>query len=417
MYQLKNRTSCTAFAFGLALMAQAQAGTPVSFVFTADPLFGINRGVFHEDKAIDARYANREMVEKINTLPGITFPNDGELQAGQSISGIDFVVVGGNIGSRSEVTGIIQSAEDSWKDFQKVYVDGLQVKDHNGLRAPLFVEPGNQDVSNAIGYYKKMEPAKDPSVLVGIYNAMMNPAAPLTSKNFDVAVNKIHYSRDVGGIHLVFVNVWPDSAERAWMETDLANRPAGSPVILFSNVSPDVATSLLTNPNGKHDINKDDKFENVIPEVFQGGTKVDDKSTIHERALAVFVKKHPEIKAYFHGNQAVSDLKVWLGPDADFLLPTFSADSPVKGTISAKQEELVSFFVATVDVDAKQLTVRECFWNKEPKQKHGPLAWGNHTTFDFRAEETTPAPEPTPSPEPTPTVTDSVSGNGQPVVP
>jgi hypothetical protein len=379
-----NPAFSTLAILGLGLASLASAGNQVQFVFTSDPHFGVNRSVFKEEKNIDSRYANQVMVEKINHLPQASFPADQELKAGQMIGGIDFVVEGGDIANRMEVSTLTQSAAASWKDFENTYIKGLTLQTPEGKLAPLYLMPGTHDVSNAIGYYKSMEPKTDPSSMVQIYNRMMKPAVPLTNENFNYKIHKVHYSRDVKGLHLVFVNIWPDSAERAWMAQDLANIPQGTPVILFAHSAPEIETKYLTNPNGTHNINKDDKFENIVSEQLIGGAKSDDKSSKNERAMANFVKLHPEIKAYFHGNLSMPDLKVWMGPDYDFMLPTFSVDSPVKGEKSGKDETLVSFQVATVDLDTKQITVRECQWNKKPLDKNAPLAWGNHITFDFR---------------------------------
>lgn len=381
----------------------------VSFVFTSDPHFGLNRSVFHEEKNVDARYANAEMVEKINTLPGVMYPQDGETNAGQLIGPIDFVAIGGDITSRMEAATITQTAKRSWGDFEKVYLQGLHLRNAAGESSPIYVIPGNHDVSNAIGFYKRLEPKTDPTAMVKIYNREMHPEVPLTNESFDYKIHKVHYSRDIGGLHLQFVNVWPDSAERVWMENDLAQLSKGTPVIVFAHDEPEIETKHLVNPNGDHDINKTDKFENIVSEMLKNGTKVDDKSTENERQMAQFFKAHSQIKAYFHGNSHMPDLKVWMGPDYDFMLPALSVDSPVKGEKSAKQEELLSFQVVTVDLNEKKLTVRECFWNAKPKDRHAPLAWGNHATFDFR-EEITAAPEQLDPPsESSPVIPDSTA--------
>lgn len=381
---LTKRNVMRAFGLGLCLAWVAQAGQTVQFVFTSDPHFGINRSVFHGEKNVDARYANAEMVAKINTLPGLNFPEDGELRAGQPIGSFDFVAVGGDIANRMEAATIIQSAKKSWQEFEKIYLNGLQVKNAAGQPAPVLVIPGNHDATNALGFYKRLDPKTDPTSMVEIYNRMMRPAQPLTAETFDYTAHKVHYSRDIGGLHLAFTQIWPDSAELAWLEQDLSRLPKGTPVLLFTHDEPEVEAKHFVNPNGDHGINKKDKFENLLTETFKGGGKSDDKSTVHERRLATFVKEHPEIKAYFHGNSHMPDLKVWMGPDADFMLPAFSVDSPVKGEQSGKKEELLSFQVATVDLDAKQITVRECLWNADPEHVDGPLAWGNRATFDFR---------------------------------
>ena len=345
---------------GALLAVASHAGRSVQFVFVSDPHFGINRKVFHGEKDVDARYANAEMVAKINTLPGLSFPADGELKAGQAIGAFDFVVVGGDIANRQEAATLAQSASKSWKEFSRIYLEGLSLKDASGKSSSVFIVPGNHDASNAIGYIKRLDPKTDATSMVEIYNRMMLPQVPLTKDGFDYGKHKIRYSRDVNGLHLVFLQIWPDAEELRWLEQDLARLPSGTPVLLFVHDEPEGEAKHFVNPNGEHDINKKDKFENLLGETFAGGSKADDKATVHERVLASFMKKHPEIKAYFHGNSHVPDLKVWLGPDYDLMLPTFSVHSPVKGEQSAKEERLLSFQVATVDLDERRITVREC---------------------------------------------------------
>lgn len=392
------RTTLHAGLLGLALATTAMAANSVTFVFTADSYFGINRKEFQGDKAVDARYANRDMVQKINSLPNQTFPQDGELRSGEKIGAIDFVVHGGSIAHMMAAATITQSAADSWKEFDREFLQGIQLKNAQGEKAPLFYIPGVHDLTNAIGYYKRLDPKTDPSIPMQVYNRLVAPETPVSKKDFDVRKHVSLYSRTVQGIHLVFTQVWPDAQQREWIAQDIAKLPAGTPVLLFANVEPDAPSKLFINPNGKGDVNKDDKFENVIGEVFQGGTKVEDKSKPHEKALAEFVKAHPQIQGYFHGNTGLSDIKVWMGTEGDLFLPTYSVDSPVNGAISAKQEELVSFLVVTVDRDAQQTTARIVHWNADPKKKKGPLQWGNSASFGFRLPESvTPTSQPAPS--------------------
>lgn len=383
--QLYPQTLRLALLGSLLGVSAATAGRTVQFVFTSDPLFGANRSEFHGEKNIDARYANAEMVAKINSLPTVRFPDDGEPGAGQTIGAFDFVAVGGNITARQDAATLTRSASDSWKDFEKVYLQGVKLKNAQGQSAPVLYNVGVQDVNNAVGYYKRLDPKTDPGVLVETYNRMVAPTAPLAADKYDYQANRPIYSRDVGGVHLVFTGVWPDSTVRAWMEKDLAKVGKDVPVLVFAHSTPDIDPKYLTNPTGKHDINKDDKFENVVPEMLIGGEKVSDKSTANERRFAQFAKAYPQIQGYFHGGGTVSDLKLWMGPDYDFVLPAFSADSPVKGETSGKDESQASFLVATVDLDAHKLTVRECRWNPEPTNRKAALAWGNHQTFEFRS--------------------------------
>ena len=71
----------------------------------------------------------------------------------------------------------------------------------------------------------------------------------------------------------MFINLWPDSAERMWMEKDLAKVNATTPVIIFTHDQPECEAKHFINPNGIHTINAEDKFENLTAEIYKDGTK------------------------------------------------------------------------------------------------------------------------------------------------
>ncbi|SMG62579.1 metallophosphoesterase, partial [methanotrophic bacterial endosymbiont of Bathymodiolus sp.] len=121
--------------------------------------------------------------------------------------------------------------------------------------------------------------------------------------------------RDIAGIRLMFVNCWPDSSERAWMEEQLKGMASGTPVLLFTHSNPDVEARFFTNPNGNHSINATDKFENLLPETCQDGLSLKDSTAIEQRGLVAFLVRHPEIKAYFHGHNNYTQYYRWKGPD------------------------------------------------------------------------------------------------------
>ena len=121
----------------------------IQFVFTSDAHYGITRSNFQGATKVDAHVVNSALVAKMNALPTLTLPADGGLKAGKAVGTIDFVVEGGDIANRQE-TGI-QAAAASWAQFQADYIDGLNLTDSTGKIAPLFLIPGNHDVSNAIG--------------------------------------------------------------------------------------------------------------------------------------------------------------------------------------------------------------------------------------------------------------------------
>lgn len=111
----------------------------------------------------------------------------------------------------------------------------------------------------------------------------MFPTTQTTTATFTYADNKIHYSKDISGVHFVFLNMWPDSTERIWIAKDLSSVSSSTPVVLFAHDQPSVETKHLTNPNGTHNINSTDKFENLVPEVFKDGTKITDPSNTTQR--------------------------------------------------------------------------------------------------------------------------------------
>jgi 3',5'-cyclic AMP phosphodiesterase CpdA len=62
-------------------------------------------------------------------------------------------VITGAIANHQEVgPPAVQSSTDSWAQFQMAYVRSLTLRDNRGAALPIFLTPGNHDVSNAIGY-------------------------------------------------------------------------------------------------------------------------------------------------------------------------------------------------------------------------------------------------------------------------
>jgi hypothetical protein len=164
------------------------------------------------------------------------------------------------------------------------------------------------------------------------------------------------------------------------MEEDLKGLAPGTPVLLFTHSMPELEARFFTNPNGEHTINSKDKFENLLPEVFRDGQSVKDTAVYEERALAQFLKRHPEIRAYFHGHNNWNEFYDWQAPDKDLSLPCFRADSPMKGRVSAKDETKLSFQLISIDTRIKTMTVRECRWNTVPDNP-SILEWGDHRTI------------------------------------
>jgi hypothetical protein len=184
-------------------------------------------------------------------------------------------------------------------------------------------------------------------------------------------------ARDVGGVHLVFLTVWPDSRGRAWLARDLAHVAASTPVVVFAHDQPDAQSKHFTNPNGARDINAVDKFENLLSDTFADGKTIDADDTLEQAAWEAFVREHPNVTAYFHGNSNWNEFYVWRGPHASVMLHTFRVDSPMKGKLSESDERKLSYHVATIDTGTMTLTVRERLWNT--------ASWGDAATVNLSA--------------------------------
>jgi len=294
---------------------------------------------------------------------------------------LDFIAQGGDLANREEETelGPIQSSAASWSQFREDYVDGLKVTNTAGRKAPLYLVPGNHEVSNAIGFYKPMRPLVDKTALVEIYNRMMTPARPKTTATYNYGSDRVLYSHTLGGVHFVFITIWPDSVVRAWLENDLMHVDRSTPVVIFTHDQPEAQAKHFTNPNGAHDINATDKFENLLAERLADGTTIDAPTLVEQRQLERFLERHRNITAYFHGNSNWNEFYDWHGPSGTSMLHTFRVDSPMKGAVSADDESRLSFQVATIDSATQLLTVRECLWNVDP----GTLVWGESATVSL----------------------------------
>jgi predicted MPP superfamily phosphohydrolase len=347
---------------------QAQPQT-LRFVFTSDAHYGISRAHFRGHGGVDAHVVNAALVDAIDRL-----------------GPLDFVAEGGDVANREEVTeaGPIQSAAVSWSQFRQDYIDRMTARTSTGVKTPVYVVPGNHDVSNAVGFYKPMQPLIDKSALVGEYNLMMAPARPRTTSSYNYAKDRVLFSRTLGGVHFVFITVWPDSTARAWLENDLRSVDRSTPVIVFTHDQPEAQAKHFTNPNGAHDINETDRFENLLTDRLADGTTIDAPTVMEQRELERFLTRHLNIRAYFHGNSNWNEFYDWAGPEHRAGLAVFRADSPMKGAVSGSDETRLSFQVATIDTSTQMLTVRECLWNVSPADPAAPLSWGESRTISLR---------------------------------
>jgi hypothetical protein len=175
------------------------------------------------------------------------------------------------------------------------------------------------------------------------------------------------------------------------MEKDLAGVSASTPVIIFTHDQPDVEAKHFINPNGRHDINATDKFENLLSDTLADGTTIEAPTEVEQRALETFLAHHRNITAYFHGNSNWNQFYDWIGPGGTVVLHTFRADSPMKGDLSSHDERKLSFQVVTIDTASRLLTARECLWNADPAHPNGAIQWGGSTTVALQPRPLPPA--------------------------
>jgi Calcineurin-like phosphoesterase len=359
----------------------------IQIVFTSDAHYAITRKNFQGDTNVNARLVNAAMIKKINTVPGLILPADNGVGAGKKVGEVDYLIQTGDIANRMEIP--YQSAAASWSQFEVNYMHDVTLTDHNHKKTKLLLAPGNHDISNAIGYYRRMNPKTDPTAMVKIYNLMLKPAQLKTNADYNYTTDKINYSKNIGGIHVIFITLWPDSAERIWMQKDLDKVNRKTPVIVFCHDQPTCEAKHFTNPLPLHNMTAQNKFENLTAEQYKEGSTAsgDDGTTdIEQRGWVKFLKAHPNIKAYFHGNSNWNEFYVYKGPDQDVALNTFRVDSPMKGKYSSKDETKLSFQLISLDPKTQILTARECLWDTNPKDPSLGIVFGDSKTVSLKVD-------------------------------
>lgn len=349
----------------------------IQFIYVSDTHYGLFRK-FRGKENVSSIEVNRAMIDKMNLLPTLTLPQDNGVKQGHPVGGIDLIINTGDIASRAE--NGVQSSSASWKDFAADWIEGrLNVRNNLGEQAPMYLLPGNHEVSNTIGHFRLKE--QDATASVEIYNRMMNPDVLRTNTTYNHATDKVNYSFTLSGIHFLFVGMWPDSQARSWMANDLKKSGnSGIPSLLFTHDQPDVEAKHFINPNGKYDINATDKFENLLSDTCSV-LSAKGEPVKERRELAGFFQQHPSIKAYFHGNENYNQYYTWGGPDNMIAMPVIRVESAMKGEKSEKDESLLSFQLVTIDTDTMQMTVRECLWNVTDNPQ--PIVWGESQTYSL----------------------------------
>jgi hypothetical protein len=327
------------------------------------------------------------MIKQMNTIPYLILPIDGGVNSGKQTGAVDYVIQTGDIANRMETP--IQSAASSWTQFETDYMHSIKLKGHNGKPAKLLLAPGNHDISNAIGFTKPLKPLTDPTAMVNIYNLMLKPKKPLTNAEYNYAAGKVNYSFNLKGVHMMFITLWPDSAERIWMQKDLDTVAKTTPIIIFTHDQPECEAKHFTSPLPPYSMTLTNGFQNLVEEHYKEGHTAaadDGPTTIEQRGFVRFLKDHPNIKAYFHGNSNWNEFYVYNGPDNDVNLNVFRVDSPIKGKYSAKDETLLSFQLISLDPGTQTLTVRECLWNTQPLDKQQKIVFGKSATVSLKVE-------------------------------
>ncbi len=363
---------------GLCVAQTGKTNDIIQIIYTSDAHYGITRPAFRGDSNVNAQIVNRAMIRQINTVPKLKFPADAGVKSGATVGFIDYIVEGGDITNRMEKS--VQSSTKSWGQFYRDYATQLKLKGSEGRSARLMLMPGNHDISNAIGFRKPMKPEKDPSAMVGIYNFMLKPSIKLTKKTFDYSLHKVHYSIDVKGLHIVFVNLWPDSAERIWLKKDLQKISTVTPIIIFAHDQPESEAKHFSSPSSNR-VTSQVSFENLSAEHFKDGDL--DKTDVEQRGWTKFLKSHLNIKAYFHGNSNWNEFYQYRGPDNDVDLNVFRVDSPMKGDVSFHDERKLSFQLISIDTKNQLLTVRECLWNILPEKLNKEVVFGASKTISL----------------------------------
>jgi len=377
-------------------------------MYTSDSHYGIKRSLAFNGYS-NAVQVNGALVGVMNTIPTATLPVDGGVNSGQAISGVDFIVNTGDIANRSEGTNPANVVSATlWDQFSTDYLTTLNVKTPAGTKAPVYLTPGNHDVSNVVGYYKKnmnwntiaggtgSTTGLDDTAYVKIYNAMMSPAtllakgaitgADYTTTAANYTGKRVVTSRLVNGVLYVFAGMWPDATNRPLISAEIAKAPANTPVVLFTHDQPDIETKHLTNPSttntGNNAINATDKFENLISDA-PDSASTSGTSINAQQALTTWLAANKNIVAYFHGNDNYQQAYVYTGqPAGTISLPVFRVDSPMKGAVTGNDSadgngdpNKLSFQVVSVNPNSKLLTVREYLWKLR--------AWGSSSTISL----------------------------------
>ncbi len=377
MAKMKRYLTAAAALFVFLSFTDARGRGYLNFIYCSDVHYGLEREF--RGGVVPADSVSRAMIEAFRILEDTPLPDDGGVAAGNVYGSPDFVICTGDIANRMEDG--VQPASVSWSMFCRdwsgycIIGDG---PDSGHDRVPLYLVPGNHDISDAIGYTEPLTPERDASSAAGIWNHNMaeTPSDTIPADRFDYSMHKTHYTFVKDSIRFVFMGMWPDSIMREWYEKEVAE-DRDIPALIFTHDPPEAEAKHFTNPRGNHGINSVDRFQNLIADI-SSVRYADGRPSGNWKGLEVFLASHPEIRAYFHGDKNYNEFYIWNGVDGSISLPVFRVDSPMKGEYSSEDETLLSFIAVSIDPESRRLTARECLWNSG--QAPG-VSWGATKTI------------------------------------
>ena len=423
----------------LAAMTSIAQADLINFIYTSDNHYGINRPIFQGQFNVSGQVVNEAMIAKMNTLPSLYLPSDGGAGAGLQVGNISFLADTGDIANRSETqsayTGAtvtylgqqvttqsasaytVANSAVTWGQYQHDFLGDsntstnlsgglLTLTDGHGNGIPIYLSPGNHDVSDAIGMASKVVGSSiDTTSFTQIYNREIGnqagtPMTPVIGTAMAYPANSINYSKDIGGVHMMFVNMFPDKNVQTWMNTDLAGVSSTTPVLLFTHVPINMAaseTKVFGNP-----VSPTSSAAGDIPFTLSGSNSANSYTDMNaaKQDVANWLILHPNVKAYFSGHDNFNGATVWNGQDANgnLILPgdanwsginLFRVDSPMKGDFSGVSaangigdETQLSFQVYTMDTATQTLTERPYYWDSTGVALTSG-SWGASTTVNM----------------------------------
>ena len=266
-----------------ALIAAPAAAVELTFFVTGDTHYGF----------VTPETQNLAVVNDMNALPGTAYPGSGGTVATPA-----FVAVLGDVAQRDD-NPAYQAPAVAWQRFLDHFgangTDGL-------LHYPVRELLGNHDYGNDFSYGGQIR-------------------AAITARH-----GGLYYSANIGGVHVVSLDIWPDAEVRTWLAGDLAALPANAPVILLQHDPP--------TPDSSHQ---------------SQGFIIDTDSTAFYNTVAPY-----NVIGLFHGHDHSAASYTWNG------LSVYRPGSPTKGT--------ASFLV--VHVTDTAVTVDQRYWDSD--------TWGFH---------------------------------------